>query len=213
MTHSMHRHGQKSDLCDDYVMLIMPGKGWSEKGSEREKIEKIWEILSRHEAELVNYGTLRGGARPRKSINELKQQPQQLLIINAVFRKSKDFQACLKEIQEGDFGISVTISGPFEDVKQTCGQIGLAPHTVQRSLGVYGKTELLPEDSVLEISTMCGHAMASPNLVEYLIKRISSGKITIPEAAKELSATCECGVFNPYRAERILEKMTATEKV
>jgi hypothetical protein len=208
----MHRHGKKSDLCDDYVMLIMPGMEWSKVESERQKIEKIWEILSRHEAELVNFGTLRGGGRHRKSINEFKQQPQQLLIINAVFRKSEAFQTCLKEIQEGDFGISVTISGPFEDVKQTCAQIGLAPHTVQHSLGVYGKTELLPEDSVLEISTMCGHAMTSPNLIEYLIQRIRSGKITITEAAKELSATCECGIFNPYRAEKILKKITATEE-
>jgi len=56
---------------------------------------------------------------------------------------------------------------------------------------------------------MCGHAMVSPNLITHLLTEIDEGKIAYEEAAKELSRMCDCGIFNPYRAEKLLRKMTS----
>jgi len=92
-------------------------------------------------------------------------------------------------------------------VKKICKEVGLSPHTVNHSLGIHGKTERLPNENILEIITMCGHMMVSPNLVKEMIKEINEGKITHEEAAKELSKLCECGIFNPYRTEKLLRKM------
>jgi hypothetical protein len=44
-------------------------------------------------------------------------------------------------------------------------------------------------------------------LVEDMVNRIASGKMTYQEASQELSSRCECGIFNPYRAEKLLMKM------
>ena len=206
MTHSLHRKGNKDNLCDDYVMLIMPGVTRMKLPAVQKSMKEIWEILSRYETALVNFGTLRGGGRHKKTIEEFKNNP--LMIVHAVFKEREALKACLKEIKEKDFGVSVSVSGLYEEVKKTCSEIGLSPHTVQVSLGISGKTDKLPENDVLEISTMCGHAMVSPNLIVHLIERINKGRMTHGEAARELTAMCDCGIFNPHRAENLLRKMT-----
>ena len=126
-----------------------------------------------------------------------------------VFKDREALKACLQEMKEKDFGISVVISGLYEEVKKICSELGLSPHTVNQSLGIHGKTERLPEEKVLEIITMCGHAMVSSNLVLHMSKEIKEGKITCEKAAKELSRLCDCGVFNTYRAEKLLQKMVS----
>jgi hypothetical protein len=88
----------------------------------------------------------------------------------------------------------VSVSGHFDEVKGACQEIGLVPHTVQYSLGIAGKRELLPDENVLEITTMCGHAMVSPNLLLHPITKIDAVKLTYAEAALELSRQCECGI-------------------
>ena len=100
MTHSLHRKGDKDNLCNDYVMLIMPGMNRMKLESVQENMKGIWDILSRYEAELVNFGTLRGGGRHRKTIDEFKKTP--LMIIHAVFIERETLQACLNEIKEKD---------------------------------------------------------------------------------------------------------------
>jgi len=94
-------------------------------------------------------------------------------------------------------------------VERLCAEVGLSPHTVEHSLGIHGNTERLPDENVLEITTMCGHAMVSANLVTHLVAEIDEGKTTHEEAANELSRMCDCGIFNPYRAEKLLRKMTS----
>ena len=206
MTHSLHRKGDSQNLCDDYVMLVMPGMNRMKLEPIRERMKKIWDILSGYEAKLANFGTLRGFGRHKKTIDEFKNGP--LTMIHAVFKERESLKACLKEIKEKDFGISVSVSGLYEDFKDSCSEIGLSPHTVQYSFGISGKTDKLPEDDVLEVSTMCGHAMVSPNLIAHLIGKIDKGKMTHMEAAEELTAMCVCGLFNPHRAEKLLMQMT-----
>lgn len=206
MTHSLHRRGDKQNLCQDYVMLVMPGMNRMKLEPIRERMKKIWDILFGYEAKLANFGTLRGSGRHRKTIDELKEGS--LMIIHAVFKDKASLKAFLKEIKDEDYGISVSVSGLYDDVKETCSELGLSPHTVQYSFGISGKTDKLTAENVLEVSTMCGHAMVSPNLIAHLVDKIEKGKMTHREAAQELAAMCVCGLFNPYRAEGLLKRMT-----
>ena len=128
-------------------------------------------------------------------------------MIHAVFRDRKGMEAALREIKERDFNVSVTVSGLHKEAARTCRSIGLTPHTVQYSLGVLGDTRLLPDEKVLEVTTMCGHAMVSPHLLAHLLKRVRQNKVSYGDAALELSRQCECGIFNPDRAERLLREM------
>ena len=82
-------------------------------------------------------------------------------------------------------------------------------HTVEHSLGIHGNTEKLPDEGILEITTMCGHALVSASLVTHLADQIKSGDMDYKAASTELSRGCACGIFNPYRAEKLLEKVVA----
>lgn len=206
MTHTLHRRGDVDSLREDYVVLIMPAVGVNLDGSE-EKMRQIWEVISHYEGNLTNFGNARNGNSHRTTMEVLKKATSR--IAHAVFKDRETLKACLKELKERDFGISVVVSGIREDVKQICSEIGLAPHTVEHSLGVHGNLERLPEENVLEITTMCGHAMVAPNLVLDLVRQIDEGKTTHEKAAVELSRMCDCGVFNPYRTEKLLRKMTS----
>jgi len=115
----------------------------------------------------------------------------------------------LRELKDRDIGVSIVVSGVHEDVEKLSLEVGLSPHTVEHSLGTHGKTERLPGENILEITTMCGHALVSPNLVVEMAEQIQRGKLTYHEAAVELSRICDCGIFNPGRAEKILRKMTS----
>jgi hypothetical protein len=205
MSHSLHRCGNADSFHDDYVMLIMTSPDRANDPDVKGKMQEAWDVLSSFAADLTNYGAVRGGGRHRKGIKEFKEEVK--FLIHAVFKDRDVMKACLKEIKNKDLGLSVTVSGHFDEVKGACQEIGLVPHTVQYSLGVVGKTELLPDEKVLEITTMCGHAMVSPNLLLHLVKKIEAGKLTHAEAALELSRQCECGIFNPARAERLLRQM------
>jgi len=205
MSHSLHRRGNAESFHDDYVMLVMSSPDRASDPDVKSKLQQAWDVLSGFEADLTNFGSVRGGGRHRKSINQFKEEAK--FLIHAVFRDRNVMKACLKEFKHKNLGLSVTVSGNFDKVKGACREIGLVPHTVQYSLGVIGKTELLPDEKVLEITTMCGHAMVSPNLLAHLVKQIAAGKLKHAEAALELSRQCECGIFNPARAERLLKRM------
>ena len=205
MSHSLHRRGNAESLHDDYVMLIMVSPDRANDPDVKSRMQEAWDVLSSFEADLTNFGSVRGGGRHRKSIKEFKEEGK--FLMHAVFKDRDVMKACLNEIKNRDLGLSVTVSGNFDEVKGACREIGLVPHTVQYSLGIIGKTELLPDEKVLEITTMCGHAMVSPNLLAHLMKKIEAGKLTHAEAALELSRQCECGIFNPVRAERLLRQM------
>lgn len=102
--------------------------------------------------------------------------------------------------------MSVVVSGLFEPARECCEKVGLreAPHTVERSLGGMGKTDLLPEDDVLQMTTMCGHGMVSSNLVREAIEDVRRGRITIEKAAQRLAEPCICGISKPTHAAHLL---------
>jgi hypothetical protein len=209
MTHTLHRQGSVEDLREDYVLLLRTSRFVNHEGSEK-TMQQIWEVISHYREDLVNFGN----HYPNWDGGELYDldalQKAKSRIIHVVFKDREKIKACLKEIKERDFGISTVVSGLCGETEKICAEIGIAPHTVNYSLGVHGRTERLPKGETLEIHTMCGHAMVSYHLIDHMIKEIRRGKMTCNAAAKKLSRMCDCGIFNTYRAEKLLQKMTAS---
>jgi hypothetical protein len=205
MTHTLHRRGTVEDLREDYVLLFMQARGVNREGNEA-KVGLLWEVLSHYEADLANFGNMDDGNSHTTTMTVLKKATAYMG--HAVFKDRETLKACLQELKDRDFGVSVVVSGVHEDVDKLSREIGLSPHTVEHSLGTHGNTTRLPEENVLEITTMCGHALVSPHLVVELVDEIRQGKRTYQEAATELSRICDCGIFNPGRAEKILRRMT-----
>ena len=76
-------------------------------------------------------------------------------------------------------------------------------------MGIWGKTDRLPSEDVLRVSTMCGHGMLSFNLIKDLAQKVAKKRMTSQQAAEKLAGLCHCGVFNPVRAVRIIDKIAA----
>jgi len=126
-----------------------------------------------------------------------------------VLNNKKELTSYLKKLKERKkkAGISVVVSGLFDEVNDCLKKLDLSPHTVLFSLGYFGKIELLPKEDVLEISTMCGHHMISPRLIEKLANDIKHQKITSAEAVRVMARQCVCGAFNKARACKLIEAL------
>lgn len=202
MTHTLHRRGDLESLREDFVVLIMPAQGINVEGSA-EKLKKLWDIFAKYE--VVNWGDATNGNKYNFSLEDLKNKKS--MIGHAVFKNKEDLQKFIKELKEADLGLSTVISGLYKEVKNCCSSLGLKLHTVEHSLGVHGNTKMLPPENILEVHTMCGHAMVSPNLIRAMVEEVKKGKKTAEAAADELARHCACGIFNPYRAKKLIAKM------
>lgn len=109
-------------------------------------------------------------------------------------------------IKEPDYGLSVTVSGLIDEVKDITRELSIKPHSINLSVGIHGKVQELPSPEVLEFVTMCGHGMISASLVEKLIEDVKAGSYTPEKAAEEMAGPCVCGIFNTERAAKLLEK-------
>lgn len=207
MSHTNHRSGSEESLKSDFPVLTMGAKGYNRDGC-LEKQLAIGEIFLKHNP--VNAGCI--GFEKRLTQELLKEAAEVLsdnTVTHAVFTSQEDLIACLKEIKKADLGLSVVVSGLFEDVHECCHKAGLEPHTVNASLGVWGNVdEKLPADRrIADISTMCGHGMVPFSLVESVVEKIKAGKMTPVEAAEKIAPQCNCHIFNPERAARILAEI------
>ena len=126
--------------------------------------------------------------------------------------EGEDVEGVIRDLAEADFGFSVVVSGIFDIINDICKKIGVKPHTVCMSMGTVGRTELLPDDKILEITTMCGHSLVAPPLVRHLIDRVRRGKMTAEEAGLELGKQCFCNYLIPERAARIIEEYVTTAR-
>jgi hypothetical protein len=131
-------------------------------------------------------------------------------IVTAVFSKRDDIRDLVKDIKSRKLGISVVLSGLFSDIQDICADTGLEPHTYNIPLGIFGKTERLPDKKTLEITTQCGHALISPHLVAHIVQKIKKGKMSSAEGAKMLVKPCFCGIGNPKRFEKILDDISTS---
>lgn len=208
MTHTLHRQGTHENLQNDYVVFAMSAKDHNEVGSAT-KMQTLLRIVGRHNP--VNMGDMKTGNCFHAGTEGIEANVQDTSIVHAVFTDIDTVTAVVKEIQEAELGLSVVVSGLLDPIREMCRELGLtpAPHTVEHSLGVWGKVELLPAEEILEISTMCGHGMVSFGLVQEAVADVKAGKSTPEEAAKKLAEPCVCGVFNPARAAVLLKKIAS----
>jgi hypothetical protein len=204
MSHTLHRTGSDESLRNDFVLLAMPTKGVNNIGS-KEKLVKILEVCMENGA--VNAGDTQQGNIYSIGLEALKLRIKDGGVLNVVFDKEENVIASLRKIKELDLGMSVIVTGLFEHTKRCCSESELTRHTVAKSLGVWGKTELLPDPKVGEIQTMCGHGLISTQLVFELANNVKSGRMTLEAAGIELAKPCVCGAFNPVRGSQLVEKL------
>ncbi|MEM1525101.1 MAG: hypothetical protein QW618_03055 [Nitrososphaerales archaeon] len=210
LTHTLHRIGDKESLKNDFPWLITPRIGVNDDNLA-EKLNKAIDVVEKAGIKFWGYAA---------TVNTLHMSPSDIRekLIKQVSRggaarlrgigtSSEQLKDLLKLLKEADLGLSVTISGLRDEIFAICREVGLKPHSVNLSLGIWGMKELLPPKEVLEITTMCGHSLISPRLVIKLANEIKEGKKKPKEAAITLAKLCPCGVFNIERAERLLAKL------
>jgi hypothetical protein len=191
------------DLGKDFVVFTMSAKTVNAKGSAQ-KMQRFFEILEKYKP--LNYGDMKTGNRFNRGRETIYNNIRDNSIVHFVFTDKEVVGKILRDLKDEELGTSVVVSGLIETTDRLCQQSGLKMHTVEYSGGIHGRLELLPDGPVLEITTMCGHGMVASNLVKEMIKQVKKGKKTVQEAATELAKPCQCGIFNPKRAEVLLGK-------
>jgi len=206
MTHSLHRIGTEENLVNDYVVFAMSGKGVNDLDSGV-KMRQFFSITQKHNP--INMGDMKTGNWFTIPKDKIEENIQDTSIVHAVYKDMDSVSAVLKELIEANLGLSIVVSGLLGPIKAECQKQGLkpAPHTVEYSLGIFGKTTQLPAPEVLEVSTMCGHGQVAFGLIRDAVAEIKAGRTTPEKAARRLTETCVCGIFNPVRAAELLQKM------
>jgi len=209
MTHTLHRHGSAESLKDDYPVLSMVVRAVDLKDEETraqavEKLRRTADIFQSHDPVVIGSPYVPGTVHHGYTYEQIRERLKPNGVILATFESRDKLKAALAELKERQIGLSTTVSGLIDEVFEVCDEVGLQPHTISYSLGVWGKRDLLPRAELLEITTMCGHAMTSAGLVNKAIEDVKSGKKTPEQAALALSQPCVCGCFNTARAARLL---------
>ena len=202
MTHSLHRRGSAESLKEDFVFLFIPAKGINDDGHEA-KLQEFLRITLKHDPK--NIGAITIGNMYSHQVDEIIDGATG--VAHAVFDNPGAVTEVLTELKEADLGLSTIVSGIYEHVDQCLEKAGLEHHTANFSLGIWGNTARLPGDDILEVTTMCGHAMVSSNLVLGMVDEVKAGRKTADEAAKTLAPQCACGIFNPARAAKLIAAM------
>ena len=206
MTHTLHRLKTRSGQKNDYVVLIMPARGINNQNSV-EVFKKYLDLM--HKFNPVNMGAIGCGNFATHTFDEIKANlTPDVPMVHGVFDTRDKLIEVMKALKEADYGYSAVVSGLVDDVDCCAKAAGIQRHSVDISLGIWGNTDKLPSPQVLEITTMCGHAMISAGLVLKMVDDIRSGKKTAKNAAEELSKPCACGIFNPLKAEHLLLELT-----
>jgi hypothetical protein len=217
VTHSLHRFGSRDDLRDDHIVFAMPARGINDGDAVELQREFLRRAL-KHEPVNLGDGKKGGWYHPDRGLNPLvhwkrdaEPDPEAVIrgvsepsLVTAVFDRRQAAEAFVKELVDADLGLSVNISSVATDAQQCCKACDLMRHSVEYSLGFSGRTDRLPEDRTLRLSTMCGHGMISHALAGKMMDRVRSGRSTPEDAARLLARFCVCSVFNPSRAARVL---------
>ena len=210
MTNTLHRRGTRDNLKNDYVIFCTPAKGVNSEGSAS-KIQEFIRICLKYNP--LNMGDGQQGNILQDDIN------LESFIANqkdgegaaAVFTDLDTLQKVIEDLIQADLRISINISGLLDEVQRCCHRVGLERHSVEHSLGILGAKDLLPEREILEVNTLCGHGLVSFNLIRKMVEYVRIRRLTAQEAARIMAKCCECGAFNPVRAEQLLEKMVKKE--
>lgn len=195
MTHSLHRFGELQER--DFVWQVYHAKGINDNNIP-EKLAVVLDIVKKLGSE--NFGDVKTGPIVCTSEETIKSRLTIQSRLRGVFTSRDQVIRFLQRMKELNLGLSVIVSGKLDEVFAACKEAGLTPHTVNYSIGVFGRVDLLPDEGVLAITSMCGHHMIAASLVEKLKARVKAGKLSAEEAAKRLACLCPCGIFNPVRA-------------
>ncbi|MFQ5854007.1 MAG: hypothetical protein ACE5JU_25900, partial [Candidatus Binatia bacterium] len=228
MTNTLHRYSDHyalnssrdpAPIRDDYIVFAMATRGVNDQGLV-EKYRTFLRMALKYNP--VNVGDASKGAlyQPSQTLSPLahwrrNQQPDPERVIAeiaghttvaAVFNNQEAMESFVRELKTADLGVSINISAPMEAARSCCGQVGIARHSVEYSLGFRGQMDRLPDRRVLEIATMCGHGMVSFGFVRKMMDWVKEGRRSPNEAVCTMARFCICGVFNLSRAERLLEE-------
>ena len=192
------RQGAYANLSNDFIVFISPVVFISTGGEQTDlqsKINRFREIGSRYGP--ANVPGVKSQFSPRYLVYDSREKVSKVL----------------RDLAAADLGISVVVTGLRDQVTECCRDARLSPHTVNQSLGFWGKTEKLPDFRILEITTMCGHGRISPNLVWELARQVQQHLLDAKEAARKMGQLCLCNIFNEPRAARLLRELVADLEV
>lgn len=205
MTHSLHRRGTDKNLQNDYVVFAIAAQTVNAKGTGP-LFKDFLKIVNKYDP--VNKGDMITGNMFAVGADKIDNNTKDNSIAHAVFTNKETVVKVLKDLAKADLGLSIVVSGILDHVDTCCKEAGIKRHTVENSLGIFGRTDKLPEEGVLEINTMCGHGMVAFNLIQKMVEDIKEGKKDPKEASLELAAQCHCGIVNPVRTEEILIQLS-----
>lgn len=206
MTHSLHREGTVDSLERDYCLFIYPARGWNHEGVTP-KVQRLLELVFLEDPPNLITTTLRKNKYSGVTKEQILEQVRDNTRAYCTFNRRESLVRTLRRIKEADVGVSIVVSGLIDRVREICTEVGLAPHTINLSLGIQGKTDLLPPPDIRQYTTMCGHGLVSPRLVRDAIRKVKSGRYNTWEMSIALAKPCACGIFNPHRSEELLKEM------
>jgi hypothetical protein len=204
MTHTLHRKAEIPGEAEDFTILCMATQGFNDKGAG-EKLKKIYQLVAATHPDNLADDNL-GGRYTGHTDEEIMDHMGDKAYVGAAFSDRKRLALALTKIKEADLGMSVVVTGDYKTVFDVLRQIGLRPHTVNMSLGVFGNEACLPSKETLSVATMCGHGMVTRRRIEEASEKVRSKEVAFEKAARDLACTCTCGIFNPVLAARLLAK-------
>lgn len=219
MTNTLHRYGTPKNLHNDFIVFAIPCRGHNDKDSVP-KLKRFLRLATKFNPVNLGDGSHGGIYRPAKHLNPTahwsrKSEPEFETVIEgvtnpttvaAVFDRIEAVEQFVEALKKEDLGLSINISALIDRAHEACDQTGITRHSVEYSLGFMGQTDRLADRQVLELSTMCGHGMISFNFARKMIDWVREGRRTPAEACHYFSRFCSCGIFNPTRAQEILEE-------
>lgn len=137
MTHSLHRIGAEDSFQDDYVLISRPAMRINHVGCTP-KIKRTLEII--FEEGPTNFGSLTTqenlfmGLDPQKLIAKTEDNSP----VMCCFHERHKVVNVLKRLKEEELGLSVIVSGPIDNIRGICEEVGLKPHSANISLGIHG---------------------------------------------------------------------------
>ncbi|MHB0870421.1 MAG: hypothetical protein ACYC66_05420 [Chloroflexota bacterium] len=208
MTHTLHRQGPPESFEHDYVLISMAAQGINSGGATPHLAATFDILLNSRAVNLAddNFGGIFTGV----TLDQIRARINEKSYLGAVFTEEADLEELLLNLKEAQLRMSVVVRGDWKRIFALCRRIGLKPHTVNLSLGIFGKKELLPRAEVLQITSMCGHGMVCPDHVLWVADRVRKGKMSPQRAAEQLCKPCTCGLVNPVRAATLVSGIASS---
>jgi hypothetical protein len=228
MTNTLHRYSEHyaferppnpQPVRNDFIVFAMASRGINDHDLVN-KYRAFLRLALKHNPVNIGDATKGGMLRPRQDLNpkahwnrDQRRDPEQVIAgidghttVAAVFDRYEAMKAFVEDVRRADLGISINISAPIDDADRCCREAGITRHSVEYSLGFCGRVEKLPDATVLELTTMCGHGMVSAALAKKMIDWVKENRRSPAEVAATMARFCICGVFNLSRAAGILNE-------